>query len=80
MVLHMNGFWEDPKRIAQYGILLGGISAVSWYIMKLHERISLLEKYSNLKPKCGMIGLIGNTPIIELKSLSEFTGCRIYVI
>lgn len=72
--------WEDPKKIAQFGVVLGGVYGVAWYVMKLHERIRLLEKYSNLRPKSGMIGLIGKTPIIELKSLSEFTGCRIYVV
>lgn len=64
------------------GLLISGISSLSaivWYIHKLKSRIHLLEKYSNLEPKSGMIDLIGKTPIIELKTLSEFTGCRIYV-
>lgn len=25
----------------------------------------------------GLVGMVGNTPMLELKSLSEATGCRI---
>lgn len=77
----LNKFNQDSK-IFKYGLVVGGVctlTATAWYIVKLKNDIRLLEKYSNLKPKSGMIDLIGKTPIIELKTLSEYTGCRIYV-
>ena len=41
---------------------------------------SLLKRKKKTIQKKRMIDLIGNTPLIYLKSLSEALGCEIYVV
>jgi hypothetical protein len=68
-----------------FSIALASISV--WKFMEIMNinRKRLLMRFK--KDKCeknnslhhGFAGLIGNTPLIEIKSLSDATGCKILV-
>lgn len=49
-------------------------------IKQIHDQINgHKRKLTSLSPKSrGVESLIGNTPLIEIKSLSRLTGCKIY--
>lgn len=57
-------------------------SASILYILYLLKQLNDIRKSKNLttlSPKSrGVESLIGNTPLVEIKSLSKLTGCKIY--
>lgn len=63
-------------------ILRSSAAIVSALIIlkQIHELISSNKRrLTTLSPKSrGVESLIGNTPIVEIKSLSKLTGCKIY--
>ena len=60
-------------------VVLGGVCGM--YYEKTKQRKTQNETSSNLLPNLTTVDLmeaVGNTPLIELKSLSKLTGTRIY--
>ena len=55
-----------------------------WKLVDLAAECDLWASKRKAKEKeplypCGFTGLVGNTPLVELKTLSDATGCRILV-
>ena len=60
--------------------ILQGISITSQATAyHFYKKYVIYQKYSNKDPKSSIMELIGNTPIVYQKSLSEITGCEIYI-
>ncbi|CAK7893359.1 putative mitochondrial cysteine synthase [[Candida] anglica] len=65
-----NDFWK-------FAISLAATAVVVKQVYELTSGSD--QKLSSLPPRSrGVTSLIGNTPLVEIKSLSKLTGCRIY--
>ena len=84
-----NDFWISDyidslytKMINWKLILRSSAAIVSALIIlqRIHEQLNNNKKrLTTLSPRSrGVESLIGNTPMIEIKSLSKLTGCKIY--
>lgn len=52
-------------------------SSTAENLRKLEARVKAVEANPSMKAGSSIIDAIGNTPLVEMKSLSQETGCRV---